>query len=103
MYLKKYHKDKIYFDLILISRSIAGPARSKAWVCGRWLPGIVGLNPAEGMQVCLLCVVKSLSQADHSSRGVLPNVCVCVSECDREASKMGSSWPKRGFCEKKVN
>ena len=29
-------------------------ARSKAWVFGRWLAGIVGSNPAEGMAVCLL-------------------------------------------------
>ena len=31
--------------------------RSKAWVCGRSLAGIVGSNPAEGMDVCLLCVL----------------------------------------------
>ena len=29
-------------------------ARSKAWVCGRSLAGIVGSNPAAGMFVCLL-------------------------------------------------
>jgi hypothetical protein len=28
--------------------------RSKAWVCGRSLTGIVGSNPAKGMDVCLL-------------------------------------------------
>ena len=28
--------------------------RSKARVCGRWLAGIAGLNPAEGMKVFLL-------------------------------------------------
>ena len=36
-------------------------ARSKAWVYGRSLAGIVGSNPAEGMDVCLrwvLCVVR---------------------------------------------
>jgi len=54
-------------------------ARSKAYVSGR-LPGeIVSSNPTEGMDICLLwvlCVVRlrSLWQADHSSRGVLPNV-----------------------------
>jgi hypothetical protein len=34
--------------------------RSKAYVCGRLITGIVGSNPAEGMDVsplCLLCVV----------------------------------------------
>jgi hypothetical protein len=29
-------------------------ARSKAWVCGRSLAGIVGSNPAGGMDVSLL-------------------------------------------------
>jgi hypothetical protein len=29
-------------------------ARSKAWVWGRSLAGIVGSNPTEGMDVCLL-------------------------------------------------
>ena len=29
-------------------------ARSKAWVCGHSLAGIVGLNPAADMDVCLL-------------------------------------------------
>jgi hypothetical protein len=30
-------------------------ARFKAWACGRWLAGIVGSNPAGGMD-CVLCV-----------------------------------------------
>jgi hypothetical protein len=29
-------------------------ARSKAWVCGRSLAGIVGSNPDGGMDVCML-------------------------------------------------
>ena len=29
-------------------------ARSKAWICSRLLAGIVGSNPAEGVDVCLL-------------------------------------------------
>ena len=37
---------------------IAGPitvaARSKAWVWGRSLAGIMGSNPSGGMDVCLL-------------------------------------------------
>jgi hypothetical protein len=36
-------------------------ARSKAWVCGRSLAGIVGSNPAGVLDVCLLlvlCVVR---------------------------------------------
>ena len=29
-------------------------SRSKTWVCGGWLSGIVGSNHAGGMDVCLL-------------------------------------------------
>jgi hypothetical protein len=32
--------------------------RSKAWVYGRSLTGIVGSNPAGGMDVCVVFVVK---------------------------------------------
>ena len=32
-------------------------ARSKVWVCGRSLAGIVGSNPAECMDVCCECCV----------------------------------------------
>jgi len=39
-------------------KTIIGPtpeaARSKEWVCGRSLSEIVGLNPAGGMDICLL-------------------------------------------------
>jgi hypothetical protein len=31
--------------------------RSETWVCGRSLAGIVGSNPAAGMDVFLVCVV----------------------------------------------
>jgi hypothetical protein len=31
-------------------------ARSKAQVCGHLVAGIAGSNPAEGMDVCLLCL-----------------------------------------------
>jgi hypothetical protein len=72
-------------------------ARSKAWVCGRSLAGIVDSNPGEGMDVCLLwvlCVVtqRSLRRADHSSRGVLPTV------CDLETSTMRRPRPEFGCC-----
>jgi hypothetical protein len=48
-------------------------APSKAWVCGRSLAGIMGSNPAGGVDarlVGVLCVVTSLGRTDHSSRGV---------------------------------
>ena len=32
-------------------------ARSKAWVCGRSFAGIVGSNPAGGMDVCVVLVI----------------------------------------------
>jgi hypothetical protein len=32
--------------------------RSKAWVCDHSLAGIAGSKPAEGMDLCLLCVVR---------------------------------------------
>ena len=35
-------------------RSIPVVSSSKVWVCGRLLAGIVGSNPAGGMDVCLL-------------------------------------------------
>ena len=41
-------------NLILVMGRFTVAARSKAWVCGRWLAGIAGSNPAGGMDVCLL-------------------------------------------------
>jgi hypothetical protein len=67
------------------------------WGCGRLPPQIVGSNPAEGMEVCLLwsfCVVRHRAQrrAGHSSRGVAPSV-VCLTECDMVTSTMNRPWP----------
>ena len=39
------------------SRPIPVAVRSTAWVCGRPLTGIVGSNPAGGMDVCVVFVV----------------------------------------------
>jgi hypothetical protein len=79
-----------YFIFILKQFAMPIPlaTRSKAWVCGRALVGIVGSNPARGMDVCLLysvCVVRqrSLQRADPSCRGVLQTV-VCVWVWSRE-------------------
>jgi hypothetical protein len=33
--------------------------RSNAWVCGRWLAGIVGSNPTKGMDLYCECCVFS--------------------------------------------
>ena len=51
----------------------------RAWVCGHSSAEIVGSNPTGDMDDCLLWVLcvfgyRSLRRADHSSRGVLPNV-----------------------------
>jgi hypothetical protein len=40
---------------------IPGNALSKALVCGRLVAGVAGSNPAEGMDVCLLCLYVVLS------------------------------------------
>jgi len=64
-------------------------ARSKTWVCGRWIAGSI---PAEGMDIRLLrvlCVLtyRSMHRADHSSKS--------PTECDSEASIMRRPWPSR--------
>jgi hypothetical protein len=49
------------FKFVKYTNPIPVAARSKAWVCGRSYTEIVGSNPAEGMDVCLLwvlCVVR---------------------------------------------
>ena len=68
-------------------------ARSKASVCCRMPPEIVGSNPTGGMDGCLLCFVRQrpVRRADHSSRGVLPTVCVV--ECNLETSRMRRPFP----------
>jgi hypothetical protein len=47
-------KRKMFFSHLMYSGPISVAVRSKAWVCGRSLAGIVGANPAGGMDVCLL-------------------------------------------------
>ena len=43
-----------YRRLTLRKEPIPVIARAKTWVCGRWLAGIVGSNPAGDMDGCLL-------------------------------------------------
>jgi hypothetical protein len=81
-------------------------ARSKAWVCGRSLAGIVGLNPAGGVIVCLwysVCVVRwslcdgLITRPEESYRVW----CVWVWSW---TSILRWPWPSRGCCttEKKI-
>ena len=44
----------VLISLLTDAMLITVAARSKAWVCGRWLAKIVGSNTAGGMDVCLL-------------------------------------------------
>jgi hypothetical protein len=48
--------------LLLLYAFMTDPvdARSKAWVCGRSLTGIVGSNPTGGMDVCVVFVVRTV-------------------------------------------
>ena len=50
--MKKEH----FMSLVTFLVPILVALRSKAWVCGRSLAGIVGAIPARSMEVWLLCV-----------------------------------------------
>jgi len=74
---------------------------------GRLLGLRVRITPRAWMYLFwVLCVVRKrfLRRAGHSSREVLPSVCVCVRAraracaCDRNASTTTRPWPTRGCC-----
>jgi len=70
-------------------------ARSKTWVCGRWVVGIAGwVLPTTWMSVCCVvcCCQVEVSATSWSLFQRSPT------ECDREASTMRWSWPTRGSC-----
>jgi hypothetical protein len=46
----------VFWSLSRADRSVT--ERSKTRICGRSLAGIAGSNPAEGMDVCVVCVVQ---------------------------------------------
>ena len=71
-------------------------ARTKAWVCGCSLVGIVGSNSAGGMEFCCGCCV-------FSGRGLCGWLVTRPEEsyrvwgvCDREASTLCRPWPTGG-------
>jgi hypothetical protein len=49
------------FILLQFLLPIPVTSRCKEWVSGRLVAGIAGLNPAEGMDICLLCLNAVLS------------------------------------------
>jgi hypothetical protein len=53
-FLFGFKSNTLYLTLLTFIAPIQVAVRSKAWVCGRLLTRIVGSNPAEGMDVCLL-------------------------------------------------
>ena len=64
-----------------------------------------GFKSCQGMQVCLLwllCVTRSLCWADHSSRGVIPNVmCLSVMVKPRQwggPGPLGAVTPRKENC-----
>jgi hypothetical protein len=62
-------------------------ARSKAWVCGRSLARIAGLNPAGGMDVNVLCCQVEVSVTGRSLVQRSPTECG-VPYCHFETSTM---------------
>jgi hypothetical protein len=64
-------------------------ARTKAWVCGRSLAGIVGSKPAVGMNVSLLRLFLLSGRGLCNWLITHPTECG-VSERDRQALIMGS-------------
>jgi hypothetical protein len=75
-------------------------ARSKRKVCGRLVAGVAGSNPAEGMDVCLLCFYVVLSCAGRGlcdgmitrpEESYRVSVCVCDQETPKREAK-GPSW-----------
>ena len=72
---------------------------SKASVCGHWLTGIAGSNPAR-RHGCLSLVSVVCRQVEVSASGLSlvqrsPTECD-VSGCDREPSIMRRPYPTRG-------
>ena len=75
-------------------------ARSKTWVCGLSLAGIVHSNLAGHVYLSLLSVVccqVAVSASGWSLVRRSPTECG-VSECDRESSRMRRPWSPGGCC-----
>jgi hypothetical protein len=60
-------------------------SRFKAWVYGRWLPGITGLNSAGGMDVNVVCCQAAVSATGRSLVQRSPTECdvsLSVGKCN---------------------
>ena len=81
-------------DVVLIYFTMPGSLRSKVWVCGHSLDGVVGSNPAGAwMPVsyeCFYCQV----EVPASGWSLVQNIPIecCASECDHKASIMSRPW-----------
>lgn len=74
--------------------------QSEAYMCRYLIAGIMGLNPAEGMDACLLCWLYAVYVAASDEliliqRSPTGGVCVIVSDVDMY--KMRWHRPKLGF------
>jgi hypothetical protein len=76
-----------YYSIVSVGKPAPIPltARSKAWVCGRFLAEIVGSYRAGGIDVCYECSVLSGSGLCDVPIPCLweSAECVCVFECDQ--------------------
>jgi hypothetical protein len=73
------------FMSMFLKRPLLVAVRTKAWICDGCFVGIVVSNPAGGICLSLVsvlcCHLEVPAMDDHSSRGVLPRVCMCVCVC----------------------
>jgi hypothetical protein len=63
---------------------IPASTRFKAYVCGRLIAGIVGSNPAGGVDVLLLWIVCCQVEVSVTGRSFVqrnPTECMCVCVC----------------------
>jgi hypothetical protein len=85
------------FSEVMLEKPIQEAARSKVWVCGRWLPGIAVSNPAGSIVISLLwlfCFGVEICASSWSLVQRSPTKCG-VSECDLETSRMRRIRPTR--------
>jgi len=72
-------------------------ARSKEWVCGCLLSGFAASNPAEVMDICILCCRVEVLPSGWSLVQRSPTQ-YGVCECEREFSIMRTPCPTSGCC-----